>query len=251
MLKVVDERKVDNDEIKEGIQEEVKQWGEEVNNYLNEEIKAISARYKELIGEFNEAVKLESGDIGANDLPDAASDDTQAENTQLDVSHIGDDGGENETTGWDDFKRFVDGIGVKWLVDVVNVVTPFVAPVVGLISLLVHVFGDDDDAENSRRRDEIRAENEAERCRAIQKERMMREIKEKSRRISRKMSTSMISNARKNITDWFAPIMEKFDKVIAGNSEEKEAVNNDIRTAEQLKAQLGNQMAVYRNFYNL
>ena len=124
---------------------------------------------------------------------------------------------------------------------------PYVAPIVGLISLFVRIFGDDDDAENTRRMEEIRAENEAERRRAIQKERLMRELKEKSRRLSRKISSSMISNVSDIISNWFALVMEQIDKSIAGNSKEKEAINNDIRAAEQLKAQLDNQISAYRN----
>lgn len=250
----------EEDAAKEEVQNTVNSWADGINQYLVEQIKAVSSRFSDVVAGLS---------IPGILTPEAASEinigsGKKANSQEFDLNNLlpssSGSGGVNPVSAL--LNGAIAAGGLKALLPtvvslpliggvvakVLGPLVPVIGPIVSIGTLLISLFSSDsadDDLDNEVA--EAKARAAAERNRQAEIARLQQEIKVESRRLSRKMSAGIISGAANMISEAFAPIMNSLSDSISKQSNENADIGKDICLIDALKQKLDEKVTAYCN----
>ena len=247
-----DEKKAQSD-----IQAAVNDWAKRVNDYLKDQIKSVSVRVDSVLTEFAGFMNTNVGSVA---IPGSAGPEDGAYPISRPTVPGGSGSGENPVISvaqgylLQKSAKVILPVITKlpWIGPVIGKVlgplVPVIGPIIVAVSILAPLFGK---SENEKRYEaELEAARQrelAERRRQEEIARIKQEIKDESRRISRKISSGILNEVRNMISACFEPALKNVQESIVMQQEHSADVLADLRKINDLKQTLHEKVSVFCN----
>lgn len=247
---------VDNeDDARDKIQKAADDWFRRVVSHMEKQIKNVSVRVDNVLSDFSDFMKIQVGDVH---LPAAA----EGEMTPNAIARLDDVGGQSSDKTLSIAEGYLLQSGVKALLPtitklpvvgamlgkILGPLVPVIGPIIAIASVLIPLFGESD-SEKRYKAELAAAQQRAEAERRQQEEiaRRKQEVKDESRRISRKISSGIMDQIQKMVFKCFEPSFKMIQDSIASHRKHSSDILADLRKVDDLKQMLQEKVMVYCN----